>query len=323
MMISIPIKKVLDLFSAESDSKRENNDEILTNRKLLQELTDHFRMRLEEDSLGERMLYPMSFNVLMTSDDYEAKKQQFVFVLPEIVKAFYAIILEKKKKYPDFTPPSSYWFFQFNGCKPDSPVAQQLNIRAGHITTTSSLYTLDLMQESNVRQTANTRVSVKLDDSNVMRNVNLNREAVSNLDIVGEGTYKYAFDMTLTQDVKHISTTAGAPSNGLAELSYTHNGTTTHFTMEDSLIHISGSREMRKGRSFFIVDSESIKESHIQIRYVNGKFEIAAFGKARLNSRLIPLSSGGEVLWCPLANNSSIFINDELSVRFEIKSQLL
>ena len=78
---------------------------------------------------------------------------------------------------------------------------------------------------------------------------------------------------------------------------------------------------MRKGRSFFILESPDIKDSHVQIKYLPSekKFQIAAYGPTRLNSRRITESSGGDVYWHDLANNSSIFINDEISVKFEIK----
>ena len=91
--------------------------------------------------------------------------------------------------------------------------------------------------------------------------------------------------------------------------------------MKDNLIHISGKNEMRKGRSFFILESSEIKDSHVQIKYLPSekKFQIAAYGPTRLNSRKITESSGGDVYWHDLANNSSIFINDEISVKFEIK----
>ncbi|MCM1199006.1 MAG: hypothetical protein NC308_08955, partial [Clostridium sp.] len=60
--------------------------------------------------------------------------------------------------------------------------------------------------------------------------------------------------------------------------------------------------------------------SHVQIKYVpeEKKFQIAAFGLVRLNGRKLTESSGAPH-WHSLANNSSIFINDEISVKFEIK----
>ena len=78
---------------------------------------------------------------------------------------------------------------------------------------------------------------------------------------------------------------------------------------------------MRKGRSFFILESPDIKDSHVQIRYLpdDKNFQIAAYGPTRLNDRKIEESKGGDVKWYNLSNNSGIFINNEISVRFVIK----
>ena len=91
--------------------------------------------------------------------------------------------------------------------------------------------------------------------------------------------------------------------------------------MKDNLVHISGRNESRKGDSFFIIDSDTIMDSHVQIKYVDSekKFQIAAYGPVRLNSRKIDESIGRNVKWYDLANNSSIFINNEINVKFKIQ----
>lgn len=317
------VKKLLDVFKGDKDTDG-ISDEQLTNKRLLEELTSHFKTMLNTESVGQRMLYPMSFNILMDPSDYNNRKQSLPFILPQVVSAFYGIIDDMRQEYPDYTPPAKYWYFQFSACRLGSVQTDDsapLIVRKGHITTVATLLTFDI-KEANVSVNNNTRVSIKLDDSDVMNNVNVNWNAIKNLDVLSDGAFTYNFDNTLSRDTKHIADNSNmAEVNGIAELSYSKGGRNYHFIMKDNLIHISGKNEMRKGRSFFILESPDIKDSHVQIKYLPSekKFQLAAYGQTKLNSRRIIESSGGDVYWYDLANNSSIFINDEISVKFEIK----
>lgn len=318
------VKKILDIFKGSKDGDGLNSDQ-LTNKRLLEELTSHFKTMLNAESVGQRMLYPMSFNILMDPADYNNRRQSLPFVLPQVVSAFYGIIDDMRQEYPDYTPPAKYWYFQFSACQLgtiQTGDSTPLIVRKGHITTVATLLTFDIKEANNISVNNNTRVSIKLDDSNVMNDVNVNWNAIKNLDVLSDGTFTYNFDNTLSRDTQRITDNSNmAEVNGIAELSYSQGGRNYHFIMKDNLIHISGKNEMRKGRSFFILESSEIKDSHVQIKYLPSekKFQIAAYGPTRLNSRKITESSGGDVYWHDLANNSSIFINDEISVKFEIK----
>lgn len=318
------IKKFLDKLKADKQEDIASIN-LLTNKRLLEELTQHFKTVLEEESVGQRMLYPMSFNILMDPDDYEARKQSLPFILPEVVSVFYGIIDEMRTQYPNYTPPAKYWYFQFSSCRLGTVQTENsipLIVRHGHITTVATLMTFDIKNANNTFVDSNTRVSIKLDDSNVMNNVNVNWNAIKNLDILSDGTFTYNFDSTLCKDSQRIVDNSNMGEvHGLAELSYSKTGRNYHFIMKDNLIHISGKNELRKGRSFFTLESEKIKNDHVQIKYVadEKRFQLAAFGLTRLNSRKVRESSGGNILWQDLANNSTIFINNEISVKFEIK----
>lgn len=318
------IKKLLDIFKGSNEGDGLISDQ-LTNKRLLEELISHFKTMLNAESVGQRMLYPMSFNILMDPSDYNSRRQSLPFVLPQVVSAFYGIIDDMRQKYPDYTPPAKYWYFQFSACQLgtiQTGNSTPLIVRKGHITTVATLLTFDIKEANNVSVNNNTRVSIKLDDSNVMNDVNVNWNAIKNLDVLSDGTFTYNFDNTLSRDTQRITDNSNmAEVNGIAELSYSRGGRIYHFIMKDNLIHISGKNEMRTGRSFFILESSEIKDSHVQIKYLPSerKFQIAAYGLTRLNSRRITESSGGDVYWHDLANNSNIFINDEISVKFEIK----
>lgn len=324
MKLNEIIKNFLDKLKADKQDEVVPSNS-LTNKRLLEELTQHFKTMLEEESVGQRMLYPMSFNILMDPADYEARKHSLPFILPEVVSAFYGIIDDRRSQYPNYTPPAKYWYFQFSSCQLgtiQTGNSMPLIVRRGHITTVATLMTFDIKNANNTFVDSNTRVSIKLDDSNVMNDVNVNWSAIKNLDILSDGSFTYNFDSTLCRDSQRITDNSNMGEiNGLAELSYSRAGKNYHFIMKDNLIHISGKNEMRKGQSFFILESDNIIDSHVQIKYIPSekKFQLAAFGPTRCNSKNIELSSGGNVKWADLSNNSSIFINEEIKVRFEIK----
>lgn len=339
-------EKFLNVFSGDSGNNEDNNrandtanidnnnnignnpvtkTDRLTNQRLLEELTAHFKAMLLEESVGQRMLYPMSFNILLDPSDYNDRKQSLPFVLPEVVASFYGIIDNMRDKFPNFDPPAKYWYFQFSACQLNevqTDSSTPLIVRKGHLTTVATLFTLNIKEVSNVSVEDNLRVSIKLDDSNVMNDVNINWSAIKSLDILSEGTFTYNFDETLSRNTQQIAEKSNvAEVVGLAKLSYSKNGRNIHYEMRDNLIHISGSNDSRNGRSFFKLESDTIVNSHVQIRYIPAekRFQLAAFGPARLNSHEVAISNGGAIFWHDLADKSRIFINDEIAVSFNIK----
>ena len=186
MIIGKLIRFFLDRLKADKQADM-TPDGLLTNKRLLEELVQHFKMKLEDESFGQRMLYPMSFNILMDPVDYEARKQSLPFVLPEVVSAFYKIIDNMRSQYPIYEPPAKYWFFQFSSCPLGiirTENANPLTVRRGHITTIATFVAFDVKNANNSFVDSNTRVSIKLDDSNVVNNVNVNTNAIKNLDIM-------------------------------------------------------------------------------------------------------------------------------------------
>lgn len=319
------IRGLLNLFTPKA-SQKNIVEEGLSNQKLLDELVDHFKDQLRSLSVGKRMLYPMSFNILLHHEDYESVKQAFPFVLPEVVKEFYEVINQMKSKYPDYTPAAKEWVFQFSSCLlKDVNVAdgKTMVVTKGHITTIASLMTVDL-RRNNVDVTNNTRISIKLQDSDVMNNVNVNWNAVTNIDIIGENYFICKFDMTLNTKKSVVLTNGSSVSSSsttLAVLSYSKEGKNYTYTMIDPTIGICGPEGKKGLSSIFIIESEGIMAPHVQIRYLadTRKFQIAAFGKTKLNGKELEISQDGMAKWYALANNSKIFINDEVSVKFEVR----
>lgn len=319
------LRSILNIFTPKDSKKKPKVQEGLSNKVILEELVAHFREQTEALSVGDKLLYPMSFNILLHSDDYNMVYQSFPFVIPQVVRGFYKVIREMRTKYPDCTPTANEWVFQFSSCQlPEVEVndGKTLVVTKGHITTIASLLAMDLRQ-NNVEVSNNARVSIKLQDSNVMNNVNINWDAVRNIDIIGDNYFRVKFDKSFNSSEKvEMSSNISSyiKSRKYAALRYSKDGRSYTFQMTDKMIDICGPEANACSSSVFRIDMDGILSPHVQIKYLedSNKFQIQVFGKTRLNGKELENSQQGLAKWYPLANNSKIFINDSVSVTFEV-----
>lgn len=326
------LKKGLSLGTVEPDNgKQKHQTSKITNKILLKELVEHFNDQMEELSVGRRLLYPMSFNILMHPDDYNTAKESLPFVLPEVVAEFYASIKKKRDTYNsgvNFAPPATYWFFQFSACQFGEKDGKEDIIRRGEIITTGSLTTFDIQkaQHGNVRQEANVHLSVKCQNSNTNEN-NINMDALLGMEILSEGSYTFNFDKNLSEDTTLITASSDMQRKGWATLRWAAEGGGYNvYEMMDDYIDISGNSDTRSTRNIVKIDSDAVSKSHVQIKYdkMTQTFALAAFAKTRLNAREVPLSYGGSLNWVTLSKfNSKIFLNDTISVEFNANPELV
>lgn len=329
------IKGALSLTTVEHENERErkrsNEGSKISNQLLLSELVEHFEDQIEELSVGKRLLYPMSFNILMHPDDYNRTRESLPFVLPEVVATFYGVIKRKAAASPgmNYAPPATYWFFQFSACRiKETEDGHEDIIHRGEIVTTGSLTTFDIFKakHANVHSEANVHLSVKCQNSNTNDN-NINMEALLGMDILSEGSYTFRFDKSLNEDSSRITSMSDAQTQGFAQLRWSaENGTTNVYEMMDDYIDISGAAETRQTRNILRIQSDAVIISHVQIKYdrPTQTFSLAAYAKTRLNQREVPLSSGGVPHWIMLPkSNSRIFLNDSVSVEFNANPDLL
>jgi len=315
------------------EEKQRQGTSKVTNKILLKELVDHFNDQIEDLSVGRRLLYPMSFNILMHPDDYNTTKESLPFVLPEVVSEFYRAIKEKSKSYHNgvnYAPPATYWFFQFSACQVKAKDGEEDFIKRGEIVTAGSLTTFDIRkaQQGNIRSEANVHLSVKCQNSNTNDN-NINMDALLGMDIISEGSYTFNFDKTLNEDTTLISAVNDKQRKGWATLRWSAedgSGNYKVYDMFDAYIEISGKTETRTTSNIVKINSDAVMKQHVHIRFdqTTQTFSLAAFAKTRLNSREVPLSAPGSApQWMSLSNNSSIFLNDAVRIQFEINSDLV
>lgn len=303
----------------------------MSNQQLLNDLLLLFETSLKNESVRQRMLFPMYFDILMHPDDYNDRKDALAFVLPEVVSSFQEVIERYRVRYPIVVNQSTKWVFQFSPCRVDGELTltdgKVINVEKGKLIKSAKLYYQE-EQGANVQVENNIKISVKCDNSDVMNISFLNFEALKSVDIVEDGLYMYNYT-----DGSPISKDTTIPTGGnpkveandnvsdnavIATLTYTYQGQRIHYMMKDERISISGRKDKRNKRMVFKVENDNLVNDHVQIKYdrTDKEFYLCAFGKTKLNQRSLELSKGGDVKWCKLANNSSIFMNDEIKVVF-------
>ena len=224
-------------------------------------------------------------------------------------------------------PPATYWFFQFSACRFGEQEGLESLLERGKIITTGNLTTFDIQkaQSGGVRSEANVHLSVKCQNSNTNDN-NINMDTLLGMDILSEGTYTFNFDKNMNEDANVINANSSTQEKGWATLRWSEGNQNMTYPMLDAYIDVSGSSETRKGRNICKINSSAVMDSHVQIRYdqATQTFQLAAWAKTRLNSREVPLSTGGTPNWVSLPKfNSKLFLNDAVSIEFNANDDLL
>ena len=322
----------MEHFRPDSDSgndagSKNNFKSKVTNKILYNELIEHFETDMEELSVGRRILYPMSFNILLHPDDYNRVGQSLPFILPEVIAGFYASIKKKSKSIleSDSTNPATYWFFQFASSSVKTIDNQESFITPGEIVTVGHLTTFDIKKAQQGTRSANMKLSVKCQNSNVNDN-NINQEALLGMDILTNNTFTFNFDKSMSQKLNDIkSSQRGGGEDTLATLTYSEGAVNVHLNMIDDLVIVSGPEEKRNMENILIVNNSEVKVGHIQIRYVkeSNKFQLCAYAKTRLNMREVPLSNGGAPIWKDMSYNSDIFLNNSVNIKFRASENIL
>ena len=296
----------------------------ITVKTLLDELVVHFKADMDDHSGYTTVIFPMSFNILLHPDDYARLGETLPFILPEVVSNFYAAIKEKRDGIQGavVVPPATFWFFQFAASKVKTEGREDKILSPGEIITVGHLTTFDIKKAQRGKKTENPKLSVKCINSDVNQN-NINPDALLGMEILAEGTYSFPFDKGMSENLNDIRSSRRGGS-ALATLTYSLGTSTFQLTMDDDFVILSGPKEKRNMENILIVDSEAVAVDHVHIRYDRDKnqFQLCAYAKTRLNMSEVPLSVGGAPVWVDMSFRSSIFLNDEVNVKFKASDSL-
>ena len=322
------IKKVFDLFVPDSDVPVVDTLDSgkVNNNVLYHELIEHFKEDMEDLSVNRRILYPMSFNILMHPEDYKRVGESLPFILPEVVAGFYAAIKDKSSTVvnADATNPAKYWFFQFAQAQAMADDDNEAVIVPGQIVTVGHLTTFDIKKAQQGNISEDVKLSVKVNNSNVNKG-NINMQALLGMDIISNNAFTFNFDRNMSEELNDIRSLQKSKESSLASLTYSIDGRTVQFAMCDDLLIISGSGETRTMDNIMVIDSDAVDVGHVQIRYLpdSNKFQLCAYSNTRLNMRGVPISSGGSPIWRDMPYNSDIFLNEEINIKFKASASIL
>lgn len=322
------VKNILETLRPPGGGKTKGNKEKskVTNQTLYKELISHFKTDMEELSVGRRILYPMSFNILLYPDDYDRVGESLPFILPEVIAGFYAAIKSKRDSIldSDATPPATYWFFQFASSSVKTEDKQESFIIPGEIVTVGHLTTFDIKKAQEGTTTENVRLSVKCQNSDVNKN-NINKDALLGMEILTNNAYTFNFDKSMSEKLSDIQSSQRGGENALATLTYSVGSTNVHLDMLDELVILSGPKDTRKMGNIMIIKNEAVEVGHVQIRYVRetNRFQLCAYSRTRLNMRDVPLSVGGTPIWKDMSFNSTILLNDVVNIEFKAADRFI
>lgn len=322
------VKNLLETLRPPGGGKTKGNKEKskVTNQTLYKELISHFKTDMEELSVGRRILYPMSFNILLYPDDYDRVGESLPFILPEVIAGFYAAIKSKRDSIldSDATPPATYWFFQFASSSVKTEDKKESFIIPGEIVTVGHLTTFDIKKAQEGTTTENVRLSVKCQNSDVNKN-NINKDALLGMEILTNNAYTFNFDKSMSEKLSDIQSSQRGGNNALATLTYSVGSTNVHLDMLDELVILSGPKDTRKMGNIMIIKNEAVEVGHVQIRYVRetNRFQLCAYSRTRLNMRDVPLSVGGTPIWKDMSFNSTILLNDVVNIEFKAAERFI
>lgn len=318
------LKDILEKLAPKNGGQKKS--EKLTNQAVYDELIAHFKADMKELSVGRRVLYPMSFNILLHPDDYARVGSSLPFILPEVIAGFYAAIKARcvglEGAYA--TPPATCWFFQFASSTIKDDGNGEVFMKPGEMVTVGSLETFDIQGLQQGRRVGNTMLSVKCQNSDVVKN-NVNQEALLGMEILTNNAFIFNFDKQMSEKLGDIQATQRDRKNSLATLAYSEGGVNVYFDMLDDLIVVTGPSDSRKMDNIIVINNEAVQIGHVQIRYqkTTNRFQMCAYAKARLNQREVPLSIGGAPIWKDMAFKSDILLNDEVNLKFRASEAII
>lgn len=319
------MKKITNVFRTmfRMDKELGRSGTTVTNACILKEIVKHFTEELNYRSVGKKMIYPMTFYVNLHQDDYQVRKDDFPFFLSEIVDGFYQVILKNIKNYPNYKGPAANWNFYLVPCmEPEFSVGgHKFSIKPGNVIIWGSLY--DLMDTDSGEQNKNVNVSVRLDNSKLLTNININHSVMQNLQFLDENHIRVDWkDPVKAMQQKNSQEKQNLPDMkiGVGVLSYVQTGCKEErFVIRTNSCKLSGEGDTRQDPSVFKIKHSKVGIQHAEIKYnrMANTFELVAYQPASINGVSVPLSEGGELKWVPLPNGSIIVLADSVVINFK------
>lgn len=298
----------------------------LTAGELLDAIFSAFKERLQEETTSEFLLYPTCFYVYLHQSDYDKRKETFGHIVKAVVERFHRYIRKKMLSYPGYKPHATFWRIRFlpytEGMIMENS-GNEIMARQKEPVIISMLYSADLSENN---YGAENFVATRRDKSSLKKDrYNINRDALLGIDQEG-GCFTVKFDTSfaaITNERHSLEKKAGAILTITGGTFFGVEEGKNKYYMTSNELHISGKNDDRTNMPIIKIDNDRVLNPHVQIKYFAGEelYKLAAFGPVKCSERTVPLSTGDNVLWVNLYNNSDIFINDEININFKINKK--
>ena len=301
---------------------------------LLDQIFNHFKKRFEEETTTISISFPVSFVIYLHPQDYKKREANFDRDVIDAVTLFYRHINQhiENSNY-DYQPDATYWMFQFVNFQGLSSIESKYGdiaeVKEGEAVILSDIRATDFSKD-NIQASGHLKTTFHAKDSSKQHEIN-NQSLISIIDKLSNCKLglKYSDEDRKQGKVTGKPSIPGKSQNIVSE-AYAVLHCNEKFIGRDrkgekfliyyKLIEISGKNDARNGAYIAKIDSDRVITSHVQIQYIPEiqKFQLAAFGTIKLNERTVQLSSGGDIHWYHLPDNSDIFIENAINVKFKI-----
>lgn len=303
-------------------------------RDLIKQVVKQFEEGMDEVVGDLTIQFPMVFDILLCTEDYNRLEQAIPAIFPELVSRFYGIIKTKRDNVRGavVSHTNKYWLFTYSASDgyPDEN-GNFVTMEKGKVTVQAYLYGEDI-RNINVGNSTDTRSSrsSRVSTRSTTTNGSFSSSAF-NIDVLRGGmlhanqAVSFDFDPEMNQDLDTIRGAGNKREEAFAVLTWrsekTNKGSDKPFMMKENTVTISGPSDTRTNNpsGILIVDDDTVAKDHVQIKYVKDKngFEICAFSSdVRVNSFPVAVSQGQDIAWMALSRKSTILIKDNVRIDF-------
>jgi hypothetical protein len=290
----------------------------VTPRSIAATIVQVFTDRMEECSLDNRILFPMSAVVLLKENDYKQYKGYLFEIGRHSVQKFHELIKQKMEEYKcRCSNLAVEWVIEFVPC-----TDEKLFDNGKNITVKFEVWNkVDPSDETELKN-----VSFNIDEAvhEAFDDVNINRKLLSGINIQSESKYCYPWDKSLdnerdipmrvipcepdtpkpldTSAAKQPVTECQSLSTGVGSLTYRLGVNPNVHIIKKTNIILTGPADTQPGGKYRI-DCPGIGNDHVTIRYnmKESTFSLSCTAPTKLNGHQLveneqyALSDGDEI----------------------------
>ncbi|MBR5027713.1 MAG: hypothetical protein IKX51_00695 [Bacteroidales bacterium] len=345
------IDKIKDGLLGNTRNMGNGDGGVITAQELVDQVFEHFKMRLKDSSTDMSLLFPTSFVIYLNPEDFAARSQEFPARANDIKKKCLKEVRDQIKSHvdwQDYRPHSKYWKIQFVEFKPEYVISngsdKRFEVEKGHVTIVSYLYAQDFGSASSGDASGGRVVTTvhSAKGTTTPQNLAINADAFKDVTIIGQNSFRLEF---LKADIaggvsneqknqpsqptgerlagkvsRHMNGTKSALFQ-IFESSFLVDGNKTDkFIFNGDVLQITGrnATNSTNGVETLRIDDDGIMNPHLNIRYdhENQRYLISAVGEASLNGCIMERNPDN---WKELPDNSYILLNSEMQINFSIK----